>query len=156
MRRRGGGKSAAGGNKCMLYEVAHVRQHPDDVRRRWFTDPTMDLILWVDERDRVLGFQLCYDRGQSQHAISWFRNGGYMHHRVDDGEGRPGRPKSTPLMAVGGVFPRDGVAASFRQRSARMPSALADLVYRKIAAYPGGRPVSDAASNGHTETEGTP
>lgn len=138
----------------MLYEVAHVRRNPDEARRRWFTDAAMDLIVWVDEADRILGFQLCYDRRRSHRAISWFAEKGYMHHRVDSGEKRPGRPKSTPLMAVDGPFPRNQVADAFRQRGACLPEGMAEFIGQKITAYTGG--TADATSNGTAETEGAP
>ena len=55
---------------AMLAEVEHVRQRAGEPRRRWFASDDLDLIVWLDEADRFVGFQLCYDKGRSERALT--------------------------------------------------------------------------------------
>ena len=54
-----------------LVEIIHVRQVPGDPRRRWFSSDDMDLIVWYDDSDAPIGFQLCYDKLRSERALRW-------------------------------------------------------------------------------------
>jgi hypothetical protein len=45
----------------MLKEVRDVRQVPGDARRRVFFAEDLDLTVWFDRDDAVMGFELCYD-----------------------------------------------------------------------------------------------
>jgi hypothetical protein len=82
----------------MLREVRKVRQIKGESRRRWFDDDYFDLIVWFGEEDEIVGFQLCYDRRGEQKAFTWQQEFGYMHHRVDQGEDKPGKLKATPIL----------------------------------------------------------
>lgn len=45
----------------MLKEILDVRQVPGDARRRGFFSEVLDLTAWFDNRDDILGFELCYN-----------------------------------------------------------------------------------------------
>lgn len=128
----------------MLVECQRVRQIRGEGHRRWFTDDYFDLIVWYDgpsaDPSNVTGFQLCYDRGGYERALTWRRDRGYTHERVDTGESAPGSPKSTPILVADGVFDSSGVAERFREASRRIEPALADLVLEKLASYAGAPP----------------
>ncbi len=119
----------------MLYEILNVRQIEGEPFRRWFMDEYFDLIVWLDDRNEISGFQLCYDRLKNQHALTWQRESGYQHSRVDDGEGRPGKYKATPILISDGFFPKDEIARRFCQVSRNLEKKVADLVYEKIVQY---------------------
>ncbi len=125
----------------MMYEVRPVRRHTGEPERRWFVDDRMDLLVWTGDDGGIVGFQLCYDRNRNPHALTWHRERGYAHHRIDQGEGRPGRPKSIPLLVADGRFPREA-AGEFRRRSAAVERRVADFVLEKLRTYPGASPGS--------------
>jgi hypothetical protein len=120
----------------VLIELHETSQVSGEHRRRWFTDGSFDLIVWYDEDDRVHGFQLCYGKPDREHAVTWRRRGGYSHTSVDDGEGRPGKSKASPVLLPDGVFEKEAVVRSFRAAAAGLDPALADLVVRRLEDCP--------------------
>jgi hypothetical protein len=121
----------------VLVEYRNVRQIRGEGHRRWFSDEYFDLIVWYEgwSRSRISGFQLCYDRGVYERALTWRRDHGFSHEKVDTGENRPGGIKSTPILVADGVFDREGVAARFRESSRGIDPDVADLVLDKLAEY---------------------
>lgn len=130
--------------KSMLREIRNVRQIPGELKRRWFTSDTMDLIVWVDESDGPTQLQLCYDKGlhRAERALTWKHKTGYTHTAVDDGEAGHGRYKSTPILIADGSFnPARGQPVLGRQCSpARRHHSVCDVkdsgIPRGRAAYP--------------------
>ena len=54
----------------MLSEFIGVRQEEVGLRRRWFEDDGMELVVWYDATGAVDGFQILYDRDDSEHALT--------------------------------------------------------------------------------------
>lgn len=120
----------------MLKEYRNVRQVTGESRRRWFTDEYFDLIVWIDdEQDEIVGFQLCYDLERRQHALTWHKETGFTHHRVDDGENRPGKLKATPILVPDGTFHSQAIATKFKRASQTIEEPLATFIYNKILEY---------------------
>ena len=78
-----------------LREVRNCPQVPGERPRRWFESEGMDLIVWLSADGRPVGFQLCYDKGRRERALTFapegrllfprlFREAALMHHR-DEG-----------------------------------------------------------------------
>jgi hypothetical protein len=120
----------------MLHEAPNVRQVPKEGRRRWFTDPTADLIVWYDKAGNIDGFQLCYDKGVHERALTWRRGFGYCHEKVDDGESEFWGMKMTPILVPDGAFNSADIAARFRRESAEIDPDIAKLVLDVISRYP--------------------
>lgn len=120
----------------MLYEINNVKQITGEPRRRWFVDDYFDLIVWLDEKNEISGFQLCYDKFRNQHALTWHKNSGYKHNRVDDGESRPGKYKAAPILVSNGVFLKNPLADLFKKASRELEENIANMVYEKIIQYP--------------------
>src|SRR5438309_10513940 len=55
-------------------------------RRRWFASADLDLIVWFDDADSPIAFQLCYDKLRSERALTWKPDTGFVHMVVDSGE----------------------------------------------------------------------
>jgi hypothetical protein len=120
----------------MLAEIADARQVPGEGRRRWFTDDSFDLIVWLDDGGGVNGFQLCYDKFHKERALTWLKGEGYRHERVDDGE-PPGHAKMTPILLPDGEFACREVAERFRAAAAEIDPGLRDFVVEKLLGYSG-------------------
>ena len=84
----------------MLQEIQNIKQIEGEPRRRWFTDPMLDIYVWYDDDDNVIQFQLCYDKGPGEQALTWREGEGKVHHGVDDGESGVYRMKSTPVIVA--------------------------------------------------------
>ncbi len=120
----------------MLKEIGSVRQIQGELRRRWFTSGTMDLIVWCDETDGLHGFQLCYDRGRAERALIWMPESGFSHMPVDDGDdiGGPGF-KACPILIDDDVMDADRVIDLFETQGRQLPAQVALYVGEKIQAY---------------------
>lgn len=119
-----------------LREIVNARQIPGEPERRWFTSPDMDLIVWGAEGDGVTGFELCYDKQQNEHAILWSSRKGFSHLAVDDGEGRPGKPKGSPLLLADGRFDAPRVHGLLMRLRQELPPELSDFVLQVLEGHP--------------------
>jgi hypothetical protein len=118
----------------MLKELP-ASQVPGQPRRRWFADQHFDLIVWLAADDTVDGFQLCYDVGRVEHALTWDRSRGYHHDRVDDGESSPTRNR-TPILVADGHFPASDILSRLEDSCDLVDASIRSFVVKKIRAYP--------------------
>ena len=123
----------------MLVEIPNTRQIAGEGIRRWFTDEYFDLIVWYDDTKTLIGFQLCYDKDGRERAVTWTREHGFQHNRIDAGE-VTGHAKMTPIVLADGVFSRDPVADRFRSESREIEPGVASFVYETLKRYPGDSP----------------
>ncbi len=123
----------------MLIEKHKVRQSGDGRIRRWFSDRRFDLIVWYKGDENISGFQLCYKSGHDEKALTWFKDKGFSHDRVDDGEGNMVTHKMTPILVPDGAFDRDGILALFRNESGEIDPSVSAFVWERISAYPGNK-----------------
>ena len=120
--------------KSVLREIRSIRQIEGEPHRRWFADPKMDLTIWIKDEE-ILGFQLTYDKPQAEKAVTW--NAGTMqlrHTGVDNGEGRAGKFKGTPVLVADGNLNAWNVCGKFLRRSASLHTDLRYLVCRVLVA----------------------
>ena len=122
----------------ILRELQNVRQISGEHRRRWFASEAMDLIVWLDEADAPVGFQLCYDKGRSERALTLTADGAFSHTAVDDGEGRRNGYKETPILVASASFDAGRVGKLFSEASEQVPAPIAEFVQEKIRSYPEG------------------
>ena len=118
-----------------LVELLRVRQRAGEPRRRWFHTGSLDLIVWYDESDAIIGFQFCYDKPRSEHALTWSADSGYSHMAIDDGE-MSGRAK-TPILVPNGCVDRDRIRDLFSSASGRLPVEICQFVSDRLATIPG-------------------
>jgi hypothetical protein len=118
-----------------LRELRDTRQVAGEPRRRWFSSPDLDLIVWLNDEDQLVGFQLCYDKSRAERALTWRLGRGYDHMGVDDGESGPGQYKSTPILVADGFFDRERVAGLFLESSEGVPQDIRDTVADLLNAY---------------------
>jgi hypothetical protein len=123
----------------MLYEFHDVKQYPEEGFRRWFLDDYFDLIIWYDNNQNLIGFQLCYDKNFNEHAITWHKNpqndnGSYIHTRVDSGD-LTFHAKGTPILAADGQFAKLDISQKFKEASQKIEPEIAQFVYQKLLTY---------------------
>ncbi len=82
----------------MLKEIENVSQSQNEPGRRWFSDAEIDLYLWYDKDNNITQFQICYNKGPGEQALTWNNEDGFSQHDVDDGEGGIYRMKSSPIL----------------------------------------------------------
>ena len=88
-------------------------------RRRWFESDGLDLVVWLDAAGTPTGFQLCYDLGHGERALTWRPNTGFAHHDVDSGDENPLK-NETPILVPGEAVPWVELRKLFGARSASL------------------------------------
>jgi hypothetical protein len=85
----------------MLSEYKEARQRFDEGFRRWYSDQYFDVIVWYDrEGGSMTGFQVCYDKGESERAFTWKLEAGLVrsHRYVMNGPVAVGTNKMTSVL----------------------------------------------------------
>ena len=116
----------------MLTEVTETRQVEGEPRRRWFTDPAIDLYVWYDAANRIIRFQICYDKGPEEKALDWNAGEGFSHAGVDDGESGELRMKSTPILTGRTEPDRDAVLGLFAAAAGKLEYDLHEFIMDKL------------------------
>ena len=119
----------------MLYEINKIDQKEEPLKRRWFFDHQLDLLVWLDRNDEIHGFQLCYDKDDNSHALTWFEDKGFGHNKVDEADDSLGRWRGSPILVSDGVFEADRIAKIFREKSTNIEDRISRFVYEKIVEY---------------------
>ena len=117
----------------VLKEIPNVKQEPGAGRRRWFESDGLDLVVWLDAAGTLTGFQLCYDLGRGERALTWRPGTGFAHHEVDEGDKNPLK-NETPILLPVGAVPWAGLTKLFESRSASLEPALRERVQSRLAA----------------------
>jgi hypothetical protein len=115
----------------MLHELKHTRQLAGENRRRWFTSPDMDLIVWFDAAAQPVNFELCYDKHMQEKSLRW-SPAGISHSRVDSGETSPGRHKCSPVHVATACLDAAALYRLFQAESSNLPVTLSEFVLRAL------------------------
>ena len=114
-------------------EIRNVRQEEGAGSRRWFESDGFDLVVWHEADGTLTGFQLCYDFGQGERALTWRPNAGFAHSVVDQGDASPLK-NLTPVLTPDGAVPWAEIAARFAEQSATLEAGLRQLISARLAA----------------------
>ena len=114
----------------MLKEYKDVKQNPGS-KRRWFSDSSLDLTVWYDEKGALFGFQLCYDIASQPHAFTFKPKSGLTHEKIDTGEGDP-RKNLSPLLVPDGTPPLKRVIDEFIAKSKDLEEDISTFVLDKL------------------------
>lgn len=120
------------GTSSLLREVLAVRQVPGDGRRRWFTSDTADLFVWHDADGIPAGFQFCYDKPTAEQALTWHKESGFTHQRVDPGDWSGGM-KGASVLAASTRWAPASVLARFRRVAEALPEDVRLFVDGAVA-----------------------
>jgi hypothetical protein len=119
-------------NGAVLHEIKNVKQERGAGRRRWFEADDLELVVWHDTSGHLTGFQLCYDLGQGEHALTWRPGTGFSHAVVDSGDATPLKNQS-PVLTPDGDVPWQEIARLFDAQSESLEPKLRQLVHDKLA-----------------------
>ncbi len=119
----------------MFKEIRHVRQEAVAGHRRWFEDDVLplELIVWYGAQGAIDGFQLCYNLGAGEHALTWRPQSGFAHNEVDTGSTGPFANR-TPILITDGAVPWDEVTRRFSSSSRSLEPALRELIAAQLKA----------------------
>ena len=114
----------------MLYDAPIVPKK-GDLPRRFISDDYFDLYVWYRPDQCFHGFQLCYDKGGQERAVTWIMGKQPSHSTVDTGDDLPTENRS-PMLTGGGYFPAAEVIAEFTRRSVHLSPKIRRLVLAKL------------------------
>ena len=120
----------------MLSEIRNVHQIPGEGYRCWFTNTFFDLIIWYNDQRIIKGFQLCYNKNDDEHAVTWHKDSGFSHTEVDNGEDELHFYKMTPILISDGIFENKKIAEKFQKESQKIDPDIASFVLEKLIEYP--------------------
>jgi hypothetical protein len=112
-------------------EIKNVKQEAGPGRRRWFESEHLDLVVWLDPAERVSGFQLCYDLGHGEHALTWHDGQGFAHSAIDTGSDSPFK-NCSPILVADGAVPWGEVLHRFTDRSGSLEPSLREFVRERL------------------------
>lgn len=115
----------------MLREIKGLDQKRGELRKRWFTDSNMDLILWINDEDEIVSYHLTYNKPADEKALTWSDEHGFSHFSVDDGA-RPGRHPASPLLVDDGLFESTNVVAMLKENSDELNPSIVNFIVSGI------------------------
>ena len=118
-----------------MIEIRNVYQKYGDPFRRWFSDDYFDLIIWENDKEQLIGFQLCYDIKGNEKAIT-FSDDKFSHNKIDQGEDNPNK-NLTPILVADGVFDKQSILSKFEKDSTNIDDQVREYVINKIREYKG-------------------
>lgn len=122
----------------MLTEIGHVRQVKGDYLRRIFADRNLDVVIWYKPDKTIYGFQVSYDLGRRERALTWTESRGFFHARVDNGEDSPLSNRS-PVLIEDPDFDAARLLPVFALSAQNLPSREKRLMQRKLREYVRGK-----------------
>jgi hypothetical protein len=125
----------------VLSEIKNLKQERGPGRRRWFESDGLEVVVWYGSDERVTGFQLCYDFGRGDHALTWRPGGGFAHSTIDTGDESP-LVNRTPILEPDGEVPWTKLAEVFDACSSTLEPGLQELIRDKLAESGGRKPES--------------
>ena len=117
----------------MLQEFP-ATQRTKEPPRRWFADEHFDLVVWTSETGEIVAFELSYGKPRFERALTWSREDGYGHFRVDSGEESPIKNR-TPILVSDGLFPKAQVIADLTEASGAMDPKVHAFVLTKLQEF---------------------
>ena len=122
----------------MLHQVKQVRQESDTTNHLWFQSHYFDLFVWYESEEKIVSFQLCYDKPSMEKALTWHTSKGWTYNRVDSGEEADRTPaKSSPILLQDGTFEPDSILDQFRAEAEKLPKWISGFLLNKLRHYPG-------------------
>ena len=101
----------------------------------YFYDDYFD--LFIETRGKGLTwFQLCYDKYDNQHAITWSKEGHVAHNRIDEDSVGPGGVDMTPILIKDGFLDILKIAKEFEERSVDLEPWIRSKILDVIKKYP--------------------
>ncbi|MDM8567807.1 hypothetical protein QUF74_19435 [Candidatus Halobeggiatoa sp. HSG11] len=118
----------------MLIEF-NISQNEKNKKKYWFQDEYFDLFVWFGiDSNKILNFQLCYDRLKIEKVISWDFEKGFAHYHVDDGEYSPHKNMS-PVFIQEGKFEYDEAIPKFIESSSQIDKKISKFIIEKLDEY---------------------
>ncbi len=111
----------------MLYEIIGVKSYINEPHRKWYFDQHIDLTVWFDETDQIIGWQLVYDKNYNPQALTWTIKTGYKHFNND---GKPDNPLKYNMGSIikGIKIDLEKLRTQFKQKSQNIDKRISGFI----------------------------
>jgi hypothetical protein len=116
----------------MLRELLHLRQVPNDRRRRCFYNEELEVVLWYEPDDSIFGFQISYDLQERPRALTWTRKSGFSHASIDGGDDSVFSNR-TPMLRPDGTCNFSWLNRAFLANSSGLPADERSFIEDKLS-----------------------
>lgn len=118
----------------MLREIKKTSQDRGEPKRRWFSGSEMDLFVWLNEDDEIVGYQLTYDKPHSEKALIWNEKEGITHLGVDEGL-KPGGHPGSPLLVPDGIMDPSKIISKLKECGEDVDPSIKSFIISGIEKY---------------------
>ncbi|MBN1385142.1 MAG: hypothetical protein JW983_09705 [Elusimicrobia bacterium] len=118
----------------MMKLQKNTKQIKGEPFRRWYSDDYFDLFVWFNDNDKIINFQLCYDKQGDEHSLTYTDKDGLVHEKIDSGEEDPRRNKS-PVVSQDGLCPFNKITDEFIKRSRGLDKDIIEFVMGAIKVH---------------------
>lgn len=80
----------------------------------------------------MTGFQICYNNGKAERALTWRDGAGFAHNAIDSGSQSP-MSNQTPILLPGGKAPWAQLRRLFEEVSDNLEPDLRTIIREKLA-----------------------
>ncbi|MBL4889241.1 MAG: hypothetical protein JKX97_04370 [Candidatus Lindowbacteria bacterium] len=109
-------------------KIKYVLQIEGEPFREWYTDDVyFDLTVWYSEEGSIFGYQLTYGLHRDDHIVTWMRDRGLSHHKLDTGEDSP-LHNLAPILVEDGVMPTEAILTRFHAVCETLNKEIIDTV----------------------------
>ena len=112
----------------MLREIKYTHQVKGEYKRRWFSSRNQDLVVWYSDDNKLIGFQLCYDKTRDEKSYTWKFGGSSEHTGIDSGEYGGMNFKQTPILVADGIPDYCYIQQEFLSESSDLPKEITNMV----------------------------
>jgi hypothetical protein len=129
-----------------LTEYPRLQQIPGQGFRRLYYNDDFDLYVWYNrkanvkrnrgaQRSKLVGFQLCYDKGGDERALTWRINEGLTHKKVEEDRDGGKLARGVSILVADGEFDFKTIARKFRIASSNIDPTVSKLIRRVLCIY---------------------
>lgn len=130
-----------------LAELPGDAPAPGRPRRRWFSSPLLDLIVWQHEDGGIVAFQLCYDKPLREHSLTWQCESGFSHQAVDPGNPEGIGYKATPLLTATSPADPSRLRRELARAGTALPPDVLGFVDERLQHYASAAPATPAPTH---------
>jgi len=108
---------------------------PDgQLRRRYFDDDWLEVFVWLDDTNQIVGFKLCYDRHEGELAVTWRKDEGFELSPVHHGEETSLYGRSQFPVEIDLPIPFAMLLQEWQARSAQIDPEVAAIIEARLRA----------------------
>ena len=116
-----------------MQEFENVRQDKSGFKRL-FCDDAFDLYVWYDYKGgKITGFQLVYDKKTMPRAITWIKDKGFRHNKIDGYDSS--YYNQTPILVNDGLFDIQTINNLFQTHCKGIEEEISSLVSNTLKQY---------------------